>query len=430
MAGIFSKIISVTLFLMKNILTIFFSCFAAICYSQPPNQSSISDSGKVEFKKQSAAEKPDYSAAYRILKNQVKLFPNNAELHYFLGYTIDRMNAFDGNTMFEIKMGKTVEASEQFELVNKLSPQYKGEYVVLDPYAKLSSIWGSLAQSYLHRKLKDSAVWAFNEGKKRGGFIEPILHYNRQMLNSCSKNAILISNGDNITIPSWYLQEIENLRTDITIVDANLINTSWYPKYLKKEKQLNISFTDNEIDSIDYVEFKPRYITITNPKDSIQKFTWQLKPTYGQYILKGDRILLNILKQNLFERDIYFNANSDTTWNLFLSDYLQDEGLVNKIRLKEIDLKGASDTVSINFSDYTIDKLAAAEINKSQDAIIVLNNYRWAYYNNIARLLFYKKKNKARILKNEMELKFPLSKLPYSFEGAAEYFKKLFSEID
>lgn len=415
---------------MKLILSICLSCFAAIAISQTTDQPQISDSGKAEFKKQSATEKPDYSMAYRILKNQVKLHPNNAELHYFLGYAIDRMNAFAGNSMSEINKEKTVEASEHFEIVNKLSPKYKGEYVVLDPYAKLSSIWGSLAQSYLYRSMKDSAVWAFNQGKSRGGFTEPILHYNRQMLNSCSKNAILVSNGDNITIPSWYLQEVENFRTDVTIVDANLINTSWYPKYLKNEKHLNISFTDKEIDSIDYVEFITRYITITNPSDSTQKFTWQLKPTYGSYILKGDRILLNILKQNLFERDIYFNANSDTSWNLFLSDYLQDEGLVNKISLKEIDLKAASETVSNNFSYYSIEKLAAAEINKSQDAIIILNNYRWAYYNNIARLLFYKQKAKARVLKNELEIKFPLAKLPYSFEGAGEYFKKLFSEID
>lgn len=415
---------------MKSILSIFFSGLAAISFSQATNQSLVSDSGKVEFKKQTDAAKPDYSVAYRILKNQVKLYPDNAELHYFLGYAIDRMNAFDGSSMFEIKKEKTVEASEHFEIVNRLAPVYKGEYVVLDPYAKLSSIWGSLAQAYLTRNLQDSARWAFNEGKSRGGFIEPILHYNRQMLSSCSKNAILITNGDDITIPAWYLQVVENLRTDITIADANLINTNWYPKYLKKEKQLDISFTDPEIDSIDYVEFKTRYITITNADDSTQKFTWQLKPTYGKYILKGDRILLNILKQNLFKRDIYFNANSDTSWNLFLSDYLLDEGLVNKIRIKGIDPNEASDSISVNLSRYSIEKLTASEINKSKNAILLLNNYRWAYYNNIARLLFYKQKNKARILKNDMELKFSLTKLPHAFEGAGEYFKQLFSEID
>lgn len=416
---------------MKSILSIFLSCLTAICFSQTVIPPQISDSGKVEFKKQAAAEKPDYSAAYRILKNQVKQHPNNAELHYFLGYAIDRMNAFDGNVMLQIEKEKTLQASEQFEMVNKLEPRYKSEIIVLDPYSKLSSIWGSLAQAYLVKNLEDSARWAFKEGKIRGGFIEPILHYNRQLLNSCSKNAILVTNGDDITIPAWYLQVVENFRTDITIVDANLINTNWYPKYLKKQRQLDISFTDQEIDSIDYVEFKTRYITIVNPNDSIQKFTWQLKPTYlEKYILKGDRILLNILKRNLFKRPVYFNANSDSAWNLFLSAYLQDEGLVNKIRLKEIDRKETSDSISVHFSNYSIEDLTAAEINKSQNAILLLNNYRWAYYNNIARLLFYKQKPKARVLKNEMELKFNLTKLPYAFDGASDYFKQLFSEID
>jgi len=416
---------------MKSILSIFFSCSVTLCFSQTANQSPIFDSGKVEFKKQTAAEKPDYSAAYRILKNQVKLYPNNAELHYFLGYAIDRMNAFDGSSMFELKKEKTLEASEHFETVNKLEPGYKGEMIVLDPYSKLSSIWGSLAQAYLIRHLEDSARWAFNEGKRRGGFIEPILHYNRQLLNSCSKNAILITNGDDITIPCWYLQVAENFRTDITIVDANLVNTNWYPKYLKKDRGLAISFTNQEIDSIDYVEFKTRYITITNSADSSEKFTWKLKPTYyNKYILKGDRILINILKENLFKKTVYFNINSDSTWNLFLSDYLLDEGLVSRIRLKEIALDTAPDSVSTNFNNYSIENISAAEISRSKNAILLLNNYRWAYYNNIARMLFYRKKTRARILKNEMGLKFPLTKLPYAFEGAADYFQKLFSKID
>ena len=324
---------------MKLILAVFLWCLAGYSFSQENGQNKISDSGKIEFKKQNDAEKPDYSTAYRILKNQLKQNPNNAELHYFFGYTIDRMNAFDGSTMFELKKEKTLEASAHFETVNKLEPVYKGEIVILDPYAKLSSVWGSLAQAYLFRKLKDSAAWAFKEGKKRGAFIEPVLEYNRQLLNSCTKNAILVTSGDNITIPAWYLQEAENYRTDVTIVDASLINTSWYPKYLKNDKNLNISFSDKEIDSIDYIEFKPRYITISNPDNSNEKFTWELRPTYlNNYILKGDRILLNILKENLFSRDIYFSYNSDSTWNLFLENYFMEDGLVNKVLKKGAEL--------------------------------------------------------------------------------------------
>ena len=416
---------------MKLILAIFLSCLAGYSFSQENGQNKISDSGKIEFNKQTTAEKPDYSTAYRVLKNQLKQYPNNAELHYFFGYTIDRMNAFDGSTMFELKKEKTLEASAHFETVNKLEPVYKGEIVILDPYAKLSSIWGSLAQAYLFRKLKDSAAWAFKEGKKRGAFIEPVLEYNRQMLNSCTKNAILVTSGDNITIPAWYLQEAENYRTDITIVDANLINTSWYTKYLKNDRNLSISFSNEEIDSIDYIEFKPSYITISNPNNSNEKFTWELRPTYlNNYILKGDRILLNILKENLFSRDIYFSFNSDSTWNLFLENYFMEDGLVNKVLKKGAELNAVADSVSVNLKNYTIDKLSTAEIAKSKDAIQLLNTYRWMYYTNIVRLLNNKQKRKAGKLKDEMLVKFPEEKLPYMSNAQKAYFDKLFEEFE
>ncbi len=412
---------------MKLILSCIFSFFYFVALAQ----TNIADSGKAEFKKQASAEKPDYRSAYRILKNQVKLFPDSAELHYFLGYAIDRMNASDGSTLFQQNSKLTGEASEAFEKVNKLAPIYDGEYIVLDPYAKLSSIWGSQAQAFLIVGKKDSARWAFSEGKRRGGFIEPVLEYNRQLLKGCSKNAILITYGDNITIPVWYLQEVENLRNDITVVDANLINTNWYCKYLKNIIKLDIGFTDKEIEGVDYVEFKSRYLTISNPEDSSEKFTWQLKSTYlNNYVLKGDRILLNILKQNLFSRPVYFGINSDTTWNLFLENYMFNEGLADRLQMKSVSQIVASDSVSANLKNYSIENIDALEIKKSKDAIILLNNYRWAYYVNMARLLDFNEKAKARELKDEMEKKFAAAKLPYPFDDAKKYFAELYEKIE
>src|SRR6185295_9169568 len=100
----------------------------------------------------------------------------------------DRLNSSDAVTMIMSSKVMTVKASEQFEEVNRLQPDYRGELAILDPYAKLASIWGSLAMAYLYRNQPDSARWAFKEGKKRGGFIEPILEFNRQLLNSCDPN--------------------------------------------------------------------------------------------------------------------------------------------------------------------------------------------------------------------------------------------------
>ncbi len=391
----------------------------------------IVDSGKYEFKLQAKKDTADYSRAFRILSNQVKQNPKNAEFRYFLGYAIDRLNADDGKGMFQLKKEMTIKASEQFEEVNRLEPVYKGELFILDPYAKLTSIWGSLAESYLNRKLLDSAKWAFSEGKKRGGFIEPILEFNRQLLNSCDKNAMLVTYGDNITIPIWYLQTIEDYRTDITVVDANLINTIWYPKYLKAEQNLKMSFSDPVIDTIEYKQWQSQKVTVINSIDTTETFSWELRPTYmDNYILKGDRILFDIFQQNLFSRPIYFSNNSDSTYNLFLSPYLVDEGLVNRVIPKVIDLNSNVLTIHNNIKQYNIDKLKMDDIIKSRDAILVLNGFRWCYYNIIYNLIAQSNYNKAKELIKIMNEKFNKEKLPFTSIEAEQYFKDLFKQAD
>lgn len=418
---------------MKSFISIIFIFISTVSFSQETMsvEALITDSGKHEFKLQAKKNTADYSTAYRILTNQVRLHPGNAELRYFLGYAIDRLNAEDGKTMFQLQRDQSIKASEQFEEVNKLEPVYKGELFLLDPYTKLTSIWGCLAQAYLNRKLTDSAKWAFSEGKKRGGFIEPVLEFNRQLLNSCDSNAILVTYGDNITIPAWYLQTIENYRTDITIVDANLINASWYPKYLKSERNLHMSFSDAVIDTLDYKRWEPQLVTIVNSADKTQKFIWELRPTYmDNYILKGDRILMDILQQNLYSRPIYFNNNSDSTYNLFLLPYLVGEGLVDRLIPKEIDWNSNVLTIHKNIYNYNIEKLKTEDILKSRDAVIVLNGFRWSYYNNIYSLVEQKKYDKAAELITLMREKFKTNKLPFTSVEAEKYFEELFQQVN
>ena len=83
---------------MKPFITIISFFITTLCFSQVTTtvQTVIVDSGKYEFKLQVKKDTSDYSKAYRILTNQVKLNPNNAELRYFLGYTIDKLNSDDG----------------------------------------------------------------------------------------------------------------------------------------------------------------------------------------------------------------------------------------------------------------------------------------------------------------------------------------------
>ncbi|WP_372766356.1 DUF2723 domain-containing protein [Lutibacter sp.] len=54
-------------------------------------------------------------------------------------------------------------------------------------------------------------------------------------LDSCAENAILFTIGDNDTFPLWYMQEVENYRTDIKLINTSLFQTDWYIDQMKRK---------------------------------------------------------------------------------------------------------------------------------------------------------------------------------------------------
>ncbi len=221
-------------------------------------------------------------------------------------------------------------------------------------------------------------------------------------LDSCAENAIMFTIGDNDTFPLWYMQEVENYRTDIKLINTSLFATDWYIDQMKRKTYdadpipsqlthdeykygtLDLAYhydvTGKFKDSVITIDYLMRWIQSKNEVTYIETINDKFEKTYPTNkiripvdkeavlasglvkqkdadlivpyidieidpdgITKNRILMLDILANNNWKHPIYFTggASADDEY-IWLKDYMQADGMAFKFVPIKTPLNGSS----------------------------------------------------------------------------------------
>jgi tetratricopeptide (TPR) repeat protein len=206
--------------------------------------------------------------------------------------------------------------------------------------------------------LVPAAVFALNydEADRSGNWIPRDFAYN--LLQSVEPWGILFTNGDNDTFPLWYLQEVEGVRRDVSIVNLALLNTTWYLEQLD-ERVFTASNPPQEVSGIPLTE--AGVAAGERPTETILNYSGEASDPLQRLgivvdvatsldvaglsvafeantvLRRQDIAILQVVSKNLGVRPIFFSVTVPDDSKANLTAYLVREGIADHLREQRVE---------------------------------------------------------------------------------------------
>jgi hypothetical protein len=173
------------------------------------------------------------------------------------------------------------------------------------------------------------------------------------LLMSVEPYGILFTNGDNDTFPLWYLQEVEGLRQDVTVIVGQYLHTSWYPRQLQEltAPGRQRPFVPEQAEGLYLHASRPTEPIVLAPPEQLDEVRGGiidrdvtvsfpgLAVTFpgGTALDRSHRIALSIIRDSIDERPIYFASTAGMMSEMGFSPWAVRQGLVSKLLLRPME---------------------------------------------------------------------------------------------